>query len=279
MVSARRGEAQGRGGAEGGRDEAQDGRGEAQGGRGEAPGGRDEILAVARRLESDGSYLFFKHGARFHDPLVPAQWAALRGEPALDDAVVRRVVLEELPARRHTLARGIYSPVPIARGLEAKRPIDDLLDEFRYEMIRVDAEQRWMWMGRPVAARIKSFFLENLAWEPAIGRWLFEYQVNPDWWDKSYLDAEVTPLLALAVRERQGALVATLNSGASERLDLDTLRLDQRERLFCRGERLGEVLLADSVRFSILRHANEACDAVLIGGRWRQLHWPPDVSG
>ena len=107
------------------------------------------------------------------------------------------------------LARGIYSPVPIARGLDAGRPIESMLDEFRYEMIHVDADQRWVWMGRPVAPRIKSFFLEHLGWEPAIGRWFFEYQVNPEWWDKSYLDAEVTPLLAMTVSEEDGALVAT----------------------------------------------------------------------
>ena len=243
-----------------------------------ASSGRDQILDVARRLEAHGSYLFFKHGAHFHDPLVPEQWAALRQEPALDDSGVRRVVLDELPSRLPGLARGIYSPVPIARGLDAGRSIESLLDEFRYELIRVDSEQRWVWMGRPVAPRIKTFFLESLGWEPAIRRWFFEYQVNPEWWDKSYLDAETTPLLAIAVHERGSALEAVLNTGSTALLDLDTLRLDRRERLFCRSERLGEVLLADTVRFSILRHANEACDAVLIAGQWRPLHWPPGAT-
>ena len=147
-----------------------------------------------------------------------------------------------------------------------------------YELIRVDSEQRWVWMGRPVASRVKTFFLESLGWEPAIRRWFFEYQVNAEWWDKSYLDAEATPLIAITVREQGGALEAVLNTGSSVELDLETLRLDERERLFCRSRRLGEVLLADAVRFSILRHANEACDAVLIAGRWRPLHWPPSVS-
>jgi hypothetical protein len=244
----------------------------------QASGGRGEILAAARLLAPHGAYLFFKHGAHFHDPLVPEQWTALGDEPALDDPGVRRVVVEELPARLPGLARGIYSPVPIARGVLAGRPIEGLLDEFRYEMIRIDRDQRWVWMGRAVAPRVKTFFLENLGWEPAIGRWFFEYQVNPEWWDKSYLEAETTPLLAITVREQGSVLEATLNSGASVRLDLDTLRLDERERLFCRSERLGEVLLADAVRFSILRHANEGCDAVLIAGRWRPLRWPPSVS-
>jgi hypothetical protein len=240
----------------------------------ETAGGRGAILETARELAPHGIYLFFKHGARFHDPLVPQQWAALLDEPALDDDGVRRVVLDELAARLPALARGIYSPVPIARGLDSGRAIESLLDEFRYEMIHVDRDQRWVWMGRSVAARIKSFFLEHLGWEPSIGRWFFEYQVNPEWWDKSYLDAEVTPLVAMTVSEEAETVVATLNSGERDRLDLDTLRLDQRERLFCRSHRFGDVLFADAVRFSILRHANEACDAVLIAGRWRALHWP-----
>jgi hypothetical protein len=236
--------------------------------------GRAGILDAARRFAPRGVHLFFKHGAHFHDPLVPAQWRALANEDTLDDPTVRRVVLEELSSRLPTLARGIYSPVPIARGLGAGQSIESLLDEFRYEMIVVDTEQRWVWMGRPVAPRVKTFFLENLGWEPAVARWFFEYQVNPEWWDKSYLEAEVTPLVALAVAEDRGSLSATLNSGARDPLDLATLRLDSRERLFCRSARFGEVMLADAVRFSILRHANEACDAVLVAGSWRPLHWP-----
>jgi hypothetical protein len=234
---------------------------------------REELLAAARRLEPHGVYLFFKHGAHFQDPLVPAEWERLAREPALDDPAVHRVVVDLLVGRLSRLARGIYSPVPIARGLEAGREAAVLLDEFRYEMIRVDDEQRWVWMGRPVAPRVKAFFLEHLGWEPALGRWRFEYQVNPDWWDKSYLDAVVTPVVALATVEEDDGLRATLNTGGSDRLDLETLRLDRRERLFCRSAGHGEVLLADAPRFAILRHANEECDAVEIAGRWRPLRY------
>ena len=88
--------------------------------------GRAAILDAARRFAPHGVHLFFKHGAHFHDPLVPAQWKALAGEPALDDATVRRVVLEELSSRLPGLSRGIYSPVPIARGVEAGQSIDAL---------------------------------------------------------------------------------------------------------------------------------------------------------
>jgi len=237
-------------------------------------GGRDAILDVARTLAPHGVHLFFRHAAHFRDPLVPADWEALEAEPALDDPAVRRVTVELLPGRLPHLARGIYSPVPIARGLAAGRDVDALLDEFRYEPIVVDDEQRWTWMRRPVAPRVKAFFLEHLAWEPALGLWYFEYQVNPEWWDKSYLDAAVTPLVATAVTEEGGALRATLNNGRDDLLDLGTLRLDDRERLFCASARHGEVLFSDAVRFALLRNANEACDAVRIAGRWHPLRWP-----
>jgi hypothetical protein len=236
--------------------------------------GRAAILAAARRLQPHGVHLFFKHGAHFRNPLVPAEWEALADEPALDDRAVRSVVLDLLPARLPDLPRGIYSPVPIARGLEAGRDVAALLAELRYEMIRVDEEQRWSWSGGPVAPRTRSFFLEHVAWEPALGLWYFEYRVNPDWWDKSYLDAVVTPLRALAVTEGDRTLTATLNNGASDRLDLETLRLDRRERLFCGTASHGEVLFTDAVRFSLLSQVNQACDAVRIAGEWRPLHWP-----
>lgn len=236
--------------------------------------GRDGILEAARSFEPHRVYLFFKHGAHFCNPLVPAEWEALASEPALDDPEVRRVTLELLPERLPGLRPGIYSPVPIARGVAAGRDLDALLDELRYEMIRVDEEQRWSWMGKPVAPRIKAFFLEHLAWEPALGVWYFEYQVNPQWWDKSYFDAVITPVLATTVDEEEGGLRATLNTGATDALDPGTLRLDERERLFCSSERFGEVLFSDTVRFALLRHVNEACDAVEIAGRWHPLRWP-----
>jgi len=66
----------------------------------------------------------------------------------------------------------------------------------------------------------------------------------------------------------------TLNTGASDRLDLGTLRLDSRERLFCRSELFGEVLFSDAARFSLLRNVNEACDEVCVAGEWRPLRWP-----
>lgn len=236
---------------------------------------RKAVLEAARRLEAHSVYLFFKHGSRFCNPLVPAEWEALGDEPALDDEKVLCVAVDLLPSRLPALARGIYSPVPISHGLAQGRPLDSLLEDFRYEMIHVDDDQRWTWQGRPVAPRVKAFFLEHLGWEPAIQRWYFEYRVDASWWDKSYLEAEVTPLVALSLEAQTGPEPRVLlANGRRDRADLESLRLDCRERLFCTTARYGEVMFSDTARFSLLRHANQSCDALQLGERWVRLRWP-----
>lgn len=245
---------------------------------------RRAILAAARRLRERGVYVFFKHDAHFCNPLVPVELERLAEAPELDDTAVAAVV-EGLAEQGERLLPGIYSPVPIARGLAAGRSLAGLLEELRYEMIQVDEDQRWSWQGRPVAPRVRAFLLEHVDWEPALGLWLFEYRVSDDWWDKSYFDARITPLLALsAVATSDSGLQATLTSGRRTRLDLGTLRLDDRERLFCGTADLGEVLLSDTLRFELLRGLDETCTRVRIAGRWYPLSRPgpgigPDTSG
>ena len=248
----------------------------------------DEIVECARRLASHGVYLFFKHEAHFLNPLVPAESDRLRRSGVVGDEEVRRVVLDLLPERLAKLARGIYSPVPIARALAAGESLEEVLDRFRYEMIRVDADQKWWWQERPVASRIQSFFTEHLAYEPAIELYFFEYKVNPDWWDKCYMECSITPIVAVQAIEAQtieehglgeqaleegGDLCVTLNNGRRDDLDLETLRLDARERLFCSSTRHGQVLFSDSLRFSILKGVSEDLERVEIGGKQYRLSW------
>lgn len=238
----------------------------------------DEIVECARRLARDGVYLFFKHEAHFLNPLVPAERDRLRHNRAVGDQEVRRVVLELLPERLAKLARGIYSPVPIARALAEGESFEEVVDRFRYEMIRVDDDQKWWWQERPVAPRIQSFFTEHLAYEPALDLYFFEYKVNPDWWDKCYMECAITPIVVLQTVEEQGPgegtdLRGTLNNGRHDDLDLQTLRLDARERLLCRSTRHGEVLFSDSLRFSILKGVSEDLERVEIGGKQYRLSW------
>lgn len=232
---------------------------------------RSQIRLAARHLVEHGSYLFFRHQAHFRNPLVPKEWDMLAADPALDDPQVADVVNDVLVARTPGLAPGIYSPVPIARGLADGGEIEDLLAAFRYEMIAVDGKQQWIWQGRPVAPRVRSFFLEHTAFEEALGIWYFEYRVNDEWWDKSYFTG-LTPLKVTALDEI--GLEATLNSGARDPIEPSSFRLDDREKLFVRTRHFGEVLVSDTVRFGLLRTANEACDEILLGEVWVPLRWP-----
>ena len=233
-----------------------------------------DLLSVARTLRSHRVYLFYKHAAHFCNPLVPAEWKALQGDPVLVDEQVRRVVLELLPEQLPSLEAGIYSPVPIARGLAEGRSLASLLADFRYEMIQVDEDQRWTWQGRPVATKVRAFLLENLAYEPALELYYFEYKVNADWWDKSYLETATTPLTARTLGLVESGARVDLDNLRSDLLVLETFRLDDRERLYCETAEHGEVMLSDSVRFSLLSTVNEACDALQVGEAWYPLRWP-----
>lgn len=235
------------------------------------------IRAAARRLAEHGSYLFFKHGARFHDPLVERQWCELEADPVLRDPGVLRVLEQVLLARLPDLRAGIYAPVPIARALERGEAVEEALEQFRYEMIRVDQDQVWWWQGQRVAPRLKRFFLDHLSYEPELGLYYFEYRVSADWYDKCYLVCELTPLVAVQVEAVETAelkLRAVLNNGRTDVLDPRSLRLDARERLFAQSREHGEVVLSDAARFQLLKGVTEDCRAVRIGTRDFPLRWP-----
>lgn len=240
-----------------------------------AAGGLEELATAARRLAEDGIYLFFRQESHFQSPLVRREREVLAGGTVADDDGVWKVIAELL-ASSGSMARGIYSPVPIARGLEAGETLNELLERFRYEMIVVDEDQKWWWQGRPVAPKIRAFFLEHLGYEPDLDLYYFEYRVNDDWWDKCYFDARVTPVIARTLEEREGEAIVELNNGEEDRLDLETFRLDERERLFCRTLSNGEALFSDSLRFSILKSVSEDCQRVEVAGVERRLRWPAD---
>ena len=99
------------------------------------------------------------------------------------------IVAEELPSRLEWLERGTYFPAPLARAVAAGRAFDDALMSFHYPPITVDADRRWVWKGRPVADRIRRFFIQHICYEPSLGVYFVEYRVNDGWWDKCYSTA------------------------------------------------------------------------------------------
>jgi hypothetical protein len=236
---------------------------------------RNDLRDAAAALVENDIYLLLRHRGHFLSPLVPREWALLAHELLVADDGVRRVADEILPAALPHLCRGIYFPVPIAHALERGEDRRAALARFHYEMIHVDADQVWRWQGREVAPRVKAFFLEHLRYEPALDIYCFEYRVSKQSWDKSYLDAEVTPMLGLQIAEQEGGRIGVqLNNGQADLLDPTTFRLDDRERLFCRTQHHGEVQLSGNVRFALLKTISEDCDSLRIGAAWYPLRWP-----
>lgn len=238
----------------------------------------DDLVRACERLWPRGISIFLSHEARFRNPLAPADREALSDSAAAADPSVVAVVAEELPSRLDRLERGTYFPVPLARAVAAGRAFDDALMSFHYPPIEVDADRRWVWKGRPVADRIRRFFVQHIGYEPALGVYFVEYRVNDGWWDKCYLDCETTPLVAVQMREDaaggSGEVVADLNNGRIDALDLDSLRLDDQERLFASSARHGLVEIADAPRFTLLRTVSEDCRTVEFAGARRTLRWP-----
>ncbi len=226
---------------------------------------------AAEHLRAHGSFVFLKDGARYLDPGVPDQWRRLGEQGEVRDPELWRAVTELLLSRLPDLAPRVYFPVPMAR----QRELDDdvLLERFSYRMIVVDEDQSWTWNGAPVADRTKEFFLSHLGWQPEVERWFFEYQVNPEWIDKSYLEARFTPLVARSLRVEDGALLAWLNTGSETRLELESFELDERERLVCRTESMGVALIDDNERFRLLKGVREDLSEAEFEGLVVPLTW------
>lgn len=240
----------------------------------------DELVRACERLWPQGISIFLSHQARFRNPLSPADREALADSAAARDPAVVAVVGEELPERLDRLERGTYFPVPLARAVAGGSAFDDALMSFHYPPVVVDADRRWSWKGQPVAERIRRFFVQHIGFEPDLEVWFVEYRVNDGWWDKCYLDCATTPLVAVQLREEGGAagggVVADLNNGQSDRFDPDSLRLDERERLFASSAGHGLVEIADTPRFALLRTVSEDCRTVEFAGARRTLRWPDD---
>lgn len=238
-------------------------------------------LELAELAQRTGHSLMISHEAHFRDPLVSADREHLR----TSDDVVRRSLLElveetlvpHFAARE--LPRGIYFPVPLERAVRSGQLFEDAVHRFHYDLIYVDEQQRWWWRQTPVAERTRDYLIEHLRYEPEIERWLFEYRVHDGWWDKSYLETKTTPLRAVQMSESaQGGAELTLQSGRRVPAKLASLRMDIQERLYCEGEGVGEVLLADPVRLRLIATMDDALRSVEVDGERYAVRWPEGAT-
>jgi hypothetical protein len=203
---------------------------------------------------------------------VPAEREELRSAPAITDPAVQGVVEEVLlagasPRCAAGAPPAIFFPAPLARAFAAGDPLEAAIERFHYDLIHVDDDQRWTWRGVAVAARTRAFFLEHTRFEPALGRWVFEYRVNEQWWDKSYLEAMVTPFVATALEGEGPDTRVVLQDGRRVALAPGACRLDRRERLLLPCAHVGEALCSTTFRFLLLRGADDELRSLRVGDR------------
>ncbi|HUP21701.1 MAG TPA: hypothetical protein VNB06_02025 [Thermoanaerobaculia bacterium] len=242
--------------------------------------GEAEVSAALARLERGARlllerhfFLLFSHHTRFANPLVPEERERLRSAPWITDEAIHLVVEEVLlagAARRCAAGAppSIFFPVPLARSIAGGERLEAALERFHYELIHVDQDHRWTWRGASVASRTREFFLEHTRWEPSLARFVFEFRVNDQWWDKSYLEAEVTPFLAVALEEADDEVRVVLQDGRRVAVPSgESCRLDQRERLYLPCAQVAEALCTEALRFRLLRGADESLRTIAIGDR------------
>jgi hypothetical protein len=237
------------------------------------PADRDRWRRSAGQLAEGAVYVFVGHRARFLDPLVPVELETLVSLPAAEREQALEILEEWIPLHAAASGPAIYFPVPIARGRAAGTPDEELVSRFRYDLIQVDLDQRWSWRGQPVAERTRAFFLEHLYWQPAVGRYAFEYRVHDSWWDKSYLDAKTAPWRVSALELEVEPPQVVLETGRRTPIG-GGFRLDERDRLLVSLAAGGEAMLSSTVSFQVLRHAADDLRTVQLSGRRYPLEHP-----
>ena len=108
-----------------------------------------------------------------------------------------------------------------------------------------------------------SLFKSNLFFEEVTGCYFVEYWSDAHW-DKCYLECAITPMLALAIDSVSEGFMLQLNNNKSDFINLNSFRMDKKERCFVESKNFGEVLLSDSPRFWLLDHLDKSGTHLII---------------
>lgn len=209
--------------------------------------------------------MFFLWKEHYLNPLIPEELTKLKSSGLLDDKCVRQVMDEFLPEFEAKLPSGMYFPVPISRTIkQGKAFTTELAIKFHYNFIQVDENQKWSLRNKNISGKVLSLFESNLSFEKKTGLYFIEY-MSDNRWDKCYLECAITPMLALAIDNVQKELKLQLNNQHTDSIDLNSFRIDSRERCFVHSQNHGEVLLAETPRFWLLDHLNESGSQLVFG--------------
>ena len=212
---------------------------------------------------------------RFLNPLIADELLRLKTSGLLEDEQILLVLDEVLPEFITTLPTGMYFPVPISRALKQENDFtSELAMRFHYDFIQVDQHQKWSLREKFISGKVLALFESNLFFEKETELYFVEYW-SDNRWDKCYLECEVTPMRALALEQVQEEFKLQLNNQQTDSLDLQSFRIDKKERCFVYSQNYGEVMLADAPRFWLLNHLDDSGSYFVFG----EKHFPLTFSG
>jgi len=219
--------------------------------------------------------MLFLWKKRFLNPLVPLQLKQLKSSGLLDNKFLMKVIEEHLPDFDTKLPRGMYFPVPISNLLSGGEKFSTkLAGQFFNDFIHVDDNKKWSLRGRDITGKVLSLFESNLYFEKETNRYFVEYW-SDNRWDKCYLECEITPIIGLSLESIPNGLQLELNNHKKDLIDLQSFRIDSKERCFVNSLFHGEVLLADSARYWLLNQLDETGTKLVLYDRVFPLNFSP----
>lgn len=214
-------------------------------------------------------YVLVKVADAFVVPYTPPRWEAVASDPSYGAEFVPFLERFLVVLEAGDWAPGSYYPggwyralVAQGQALDRVTIMPDVLGPFWLEELRVDRAGRWFAGQKPITGRVLRFFLGNLDYDTELGRYAVRYRMRP-YMDVRYLHHESPPIRVQRVTPQQGQIVLQLNTGRSEPLQPETLRMDADGQLYCAvgPERL-PAWFEEPARWEVLKDAKER------GGEW-----------
>jgi hypothetical protein len=222
------------------------------------------LTARGRTLLERWIYVLVLADGAFVCPYTEARLAALRGDAGYgaDFAAFLERFLAALAGG--PWAPGSYYPGGWYRRLQARgeaparAPVTPgALGPFYQDELRVDRQGRWFVGRKAITGRVLQHFLRNLHYDAELGRYVIRYALERHT-ETRYLHHESPPVRVRRVTHDGGAVTLRLNTGRSEPLRPETLRLDGAEQLYCAvGEEQVPAWFEEPARWELLKDAEE----------------------
>lgn len=239
------------------------------------------LTAPGRTLLDRWIYVLVKVGDAFVVPYTPQRRDAVThaGEYGADFAPFLERFLNALVGE--TWAPGSYYPggwyrALVARGESpARADIDPAaLGPYWQEEVRVDRAGQWFVGAKRITGRVLQHFLRHLDYDAELGRYAIRYRMPP-YVETRYVHHLSPPIRVRRVTLRGAAVTLRLNTGRSEPLRPETLRMDAAEQLYCAvGPEALPAWFEEPARWELLKDAEQRDEEWVLSVAGRELTAP-----